>query len=223
MSRAIDDKEGKVAMRAMRYALALLLCAGSMVRAESIGDVLERSQRKRLDELTLPATDPVRAAKVRATFERLIAELDVRASVELRVVAAPVIAEALLGCVIVANQALADTSEGERLFVLAHELAHVVQGHWQQLGDLYRRHVPGEVRQQQTDAVAAVLGREASAQAHDHELRADAFAIHALEHLHYGVDEAMAAFLRQGVQHDTATHPGTRKRVAQLRMLTAAK
>jgi Zn-dependent protease with chaperone function len=211
-------------MRAMRYMMVLLLGAASiLVRAESIGDVLERSQRKRLDELSQPATDSSRASKVRASFERLIAELDVRAAIELRVVAGPVIAETLLGRVIVVNQALADTSEGERLFVLAHEIGHAVHGHWHHLGELYRRHIPGEVRREQTDAVAGVLGREASMQAHAHELQADAFAIRALEHLHYGADEAMAVFMRQGVQHDTATHPGTRKRVAQLRMLTAAK
>lgn len=211
-------------MRAMRWMVALLVGAGSvMTHAETIGEVLERSQRKRLDELSLPATDAVRAARVRASFERLLVALDVRAKVELRVVAAPVIAETLLGRVIVANQALADVSEGERIFVLAHELAHALHGHWDQLGSTYRRHIPGEVRQEQTDAVAAALGREASMQAHEHELQADAFALRALERLNYGVDEAMAAFLRNGVQHDTATHPGTRKRVAQLRMLTAAK
>lgn len=210
-------------MRAMRWMLALLVCAGTVTHAETIGDVLERSQRKRLDELSQPATDSVRAARVRATFERLLAELDVRTKVELRVVSAPVIAETLLGRVLVASQALADVSEGERSFVLAHELGHAVHGHWDQLGTLYRRHIPGEVKQEQTDAVAGALGREASQQAHDHELQADAFALRALERLHYGVDDAMAAFLRNGVQHDTATHPGTRKRVAQLRMLTAAK
>jgi Zn-dependent protease with chaperone function len=210
-------------MRAMQWMLALLVCAGTVTQAETIGDVLERSQRKRLDELSHPATDPARAARVRATFERLVSELDVRTKIELRVVAAPVIAETLLGRVIIANQALADVSEGERSFVLAHELGHAVHGHWDQLGTLYCRHIPGEVKQEQTDAVASALGREASAQAHDHELQADAFALRALERLHYGVDEAMAAFLRNGVQHDTATHPGTRKRVAQLRMLTAAK
>ena len=210
-------------MRAMQWMLALLVCAGTAAQAETIGDVLERSQRKRLDELSQPATDAARAARVRATFERLLAELDVRTKVELRVVSAPVIAETLLGRVIVANQSLADVSEGERSFVLAHEIGHAVHAHWDALGQLYRRHIPGEVKQEHTDAIAGTLGREASAQAHDHELQADAFALRALERLHYGVDEAMAAFLRNGVQHDTATHPGTRKRVAQLRMLTAAK
>ncbi len=211
------------AMSARRWMLAVLVCAVTVTQAETIGDVLERSQRKRLDELSQPATDPVRAARVRDTFERLLAEMDVRTKIELRVVAAPVVAETLLGRVVIANQSLGDVSEGERIFVLAHELAHAVHGHYDQLGVLYKRHVPGEVHQKQTDAVAAELGREASAQAHKHELQADAFALQALERLHYGVDEAMAAFLRNGVQHDTATHPGTRKRVAQLRMLTAAK
>lgn len=35
-----------------------------------------------------------------------------------------------------------------------------------------------------------------------------------------GVNASLAAsFMRHGVQHDTATHPGTHKRVAHLRVL----
>ncbi len=189
----------------------------------TITEVLERSQRKRLDEMAQPATDAARAATVKASFDRLLSAMAVRAKLELRVVSGPLIAETLLGRIVVANQSLADLTEGERVFVLAHEIGHVVQDHWTRLGDVYRRHVPGNVVKEQTDAVAGALGRDASMASHEHELQADAFAITALERLRVDADSAMAVFLRQGMQHDTATHPGTRKRVAQLRMLMAAK
>ena len=40
--------------------------------------------------------------------------------------------------------------------------------------------------------------------------------------LGFAIDNAFALLTRQGVQHDSATHPGTRRRLAQLRMLEAS-
>jgi hypothetical protein len=141
--------------------------------------------------------------------------------VELRVVTGSTVAETLDGRVIVANETLADLPEGVRLFVLAHELGHVQQGHWRQVGDLYKRFVPGEVVPQTTEPVAGPLGRAASAQAHRHEFEADAFALQALRALGRPTDDAFAALRHQGVQHDSATHPATRKRLASLRAAEA--
>jgi Zn-dependent protease with chaperone function len=185
-------------------------------RSEDIIDVLRRSQDQRLDALK-PAQDAQRAQAVRATFEKLLQALKPDVSVELRVVSGPIVAETLHGNVIVANESLADMPEGERAFIIAHELGHVSQGHWAQMGRVYQRWVPGEVTQDKTDPVAALLGRDASELAHHHEYAADAFALQVLARFDWSVDVALSAFLRQGVQHDTATHPGTRKRLASLR------
>ena len=45
------------------------------------------------------------------------------------------------------------------LSLLAHEIGHVVSDHWQQMGGLYRRWIPGEVTPSQTEPVAGSLGR----------------------------------------------------------------
>jgi Zn-dependent protease with chaperone function len=211
-------------MRILRtfFVAVLAFVSHAPTCAEDINDVLVRSQQRRLDEIAKPSTDTERVAKLRASFEKLRASVSSSVVVELRVVAGPVLAEALMGRILVVNQSLADVDEGERSFVMAHELGHIVHGHWPKLVALYKKHIPGEVHQAQTDAVAPVLGREASELSHEHELQADAFAVRALVALRLSSDSAMAALVRQGVQHDTATHPGTRKRVAQLRMLVAA-
>lgn len=208
--------------RALFVALGGMMAAMSPSHAADIGQVLGDSQRKRLTEIAVPVKDAAREARVRASFERLCLACKPQVPVELLVTSGPVIAETLLGRIVVANEALADVAEGERLFVLAHELGHVMNDHWGKLAALYRVHVPGELRQEVTDAAAPALGRAASAMAHAHELEADAFAAQAITRLGFGAESAMAVFIRQGVQHDTATHPGTRKRVAQLRMLTTA-
>ena len=69
--------------------------------------------------------------------------------------------------------------------------------------------------------MADALGREASQQSHRHEHEADAFALRVLRSLGHEPNVAVAVFLRQGVMHDTATHPGMRKRLAWLRSATA--
>jgi Zn-dependent protease with chaperone function len=206
-------------MRWLNLTILGLALAGS-ARGEDIVDVLRRSQQMRLDSMAI-APESQRTQTVRNTFENLRQTLAPDVKVELRVIAAGTYAETLNGEVVVANEALADLPEGERMFILAHEIGHVVEHHWLQLNQLYKRWVPGEVTPQQTDPVAVPLGREASGLAHRHEYAADAFALRALRDLGWEPQHAYSAFLRQGMQHDTATHPGTRKRVASLRAAQA--
>ena len=203
-------------MRWLRLAVMVATCAASAVQANDILEVLHESAQRRLDAMP-PAPDGPRAQAVRDSFELVRRAVAPDLTVELRVVSGSTVAETLDGRVIVANEALADAPEGVRLFVLAHELGHVQQGHWRQVGDLYKRFVPGEVAPQTTDGVAGPLGRAASAQAHRHEFEADAFALRALRALGRTPDDAYAALRHQGLQQDTATHPGTRKRLASLR------
>jgi Zn-dependent protease with chaperone function len=137
--------------------------------------------------------------------------------IDFHVVAGAVMAETLHGHIVVANESLADLPEAERLFVLAHEIGHVQQRHWLQMGLVYKRWIPGEVTPEKTDPVAGSLGREASGLAHRHEFEADAYALQTLQQLGLPVDAAFSSLRLMGLQQDTATHPGTRKRLASLR------
>jgi Zn-dependent protease with chaperone function len=203
-------------MRWLRLAVLVATCAAATAQANDIIHVLHESAQRRLNAMAL-APDGPRAQLVRSTFESLRQAVAPDQIVELRVVTGPTVAETLDGSVIVANESLADAPEGVRLFVLAHELGHVQRGHWRQVGDLYKRFVPGEVVPQTTDPVAGSLGRAASEQAHRHEFEADAFALKAMRALGRTPDDAFTALRHQGVQHDSATHPATRKRLASLR------
>ncbi len=206
-------------MRWLPIAILGIVLAGQ-ARGDDIIDVLRRSQQQRLDALT-PAPSGARAQAVRDSFDKLCRLLKLEVKVELLVITGATTAETLHGHTIVANESLAELPEGERSFILAHELGHVVNDHWQQMGGVYRRWIPGEVTPSQTDPVADMLGRDASGLAHRQEFEADAFGLQALRALGWPPEVALAAFLRQGVQHDTATHPGTRKRVASLRAAIA--
>jgi hypothetical protein len=179
--------------------------------------VLYRSQQTRLDGIPLGDPDSARAERIRASFGMLTRLLGTPATVELKIVRGEIIAETLHGNIVLANQGLGDLPEGERLFVLAHELGHVTLNHWSQMGALYQKWIPGEVTQDQTDAVADQLSHEASALAHQQEYDADAFGLRTLRSLGLSEQDVVAAFMDLGMRNDTATHPGTRKRVAALR------
>lgn len=198
----------------------VVACMAGRAQAEDIVDVLRSSQQQRLDSFPM-AEDGARSARIRASFQLLRATLGSELpAVELRVISGETVAETLHGHIIVANEKLGDLPEGERLFILAHELGHVVSRHWLAMGLLYLRWVPGAVTPSTTDPVSGPMSREASALAHRQELDADAFAVGLLRRVGHGSDDAFATFLHLGMMQDTATHPGTRKRVAALRAAT---
>lgn len=206
----------------MRWLMvAFLVLVGALpARAQGIVDVLRQSQQARLDALP-PAPASERSERVQASFETLRRLLPADVAVELRVIGGATVAETLHGRIVCANQSLADLDEGQRLFVLAHELGHVVAGHWAQMRGVYQRWIPGEVTPERTDPVAGQLGREASALSHRHEFEADAYGVSLLRRLGRPVDDALDAFRHLGMTQDTATHPGTRKRIAVLRAALA--
>ena len=206
-------------MRAALLAL-FVFTAPPVWCGEDILDVLDRSQHQQLDALELADPGSPEAQRVQRSFEQLLPLVTLPVRVRLQFVRGSKVAECLLGRIIVVNVALADLSEGERLFVLAHELGHVAHGHWSAMGRLFQKHIPDEVVQHKTDAVARALGREASALAHEQEYAADAYAWSVLARVGESRETALALFHTLPMVNDTATHPGTRKRVAHLRALT---
>lgn len=207
-------------MVSMALACSLAHAEGELpIDSPEIVVVLYRSQQQRLDAMPRADAGSERAQKVRASFDLLTAKLRRLPPVELTIIRGETIAETLHGHRVVANESLADLPEGERLFVLAHELGHVMLGHWAQLGLMYQKWVPGAVTPAQTDAVATQLGREGSALSHRQEYEADAFGLRLVRSLGLTEQDVMAAFMDLGVRNDTATHPATRKRVAALRSI----
>lgn len=204
--------------RWMSWGLGLIAAATS-ARAETIAEVLERSQAQRLERLASPERgepSPEAVQRIQLSFDRLVAHLRLEQPIGLKVVRSDALAETLHGRLVVVDERLAALPEGQRLFVLAHEIGHVALSHWAALGQVYQRHIPDEVIRSKTDAVAAVLGREASALAHAHEYAADAYGLAVLRALGHGEEDVQGVFARFGPSRDTPTHPGTRRRLARL-------
>ncbi len=185
----------------------------------AIHEVLDRSARQRLAEFERHRVAPELSASLQADVDRIMGQLAVRPDLQLLVVDGPFHAEMLAGHVLVVSASVAVLPEGERLFILAHEIGHAAMGHWGELCELYGRLIPGEVRQDLTDAVAPQLGREASVLVHGHEYAADAHAWQILRSLGHGMDSVLAALQVVPNMGDTPTHPSTRKRYARLRLV----
>jgi hypothetical protein len=198
-----------------------LMAALSTARADDIVSVLERSQQLRLEQLVV-APDSERTQRVHATFDRLLTQSKIAPqSIELRVMKGGVQAEAMLGRMLVVGEAVGDLPEGERLLLLGHELSHLTLGHWQALCALYRKYVPGDVRPDTTDPVAVALSRDAHEMSLRHEYEADAHGYALAHQLGATLDDATSLLMRQPMLNDTATHPATRRRLAQFRLLQA--
>lgn len=206
--------------RLLLILLALAWQPGLAQHADAVGiaAVLDRSQQQRLDSMPLADLADPNARRVRASFERLLAHLAPSVSIELRVVRGETpVAQTLHGRIVVAGETLGALPEGQRVFVLAHEIGHVVLGHWAQFGRVYQKWVPGAVTREHTDAFAHGLGREASSLSHRHEFEADAYGLRAVRALRLSDSDVMEAFKTLGVRSDTASHPSTRKRLSALR------
>lgn len=211
----------RAGLLAAGLAWVLTLASPAARAAEDIIDVLRRSQTQRLEALQPADAASPRASVVQASFDRLVQALPAELPVALQVVQGGVVAETVHGHIVVASEALAQMPEPMRLFILAHEIGHVALRHWEQTALLYQKWIPGEVRPETTDPVAPALGREASALAHQHEYAADGFAARLLLGLGVQHSDLVRMFQTLGTPFDTATHPGSRKRLAALRAVAS--
>ena len=209
-------------LRHLALFLLTALCwqASALAQQQGIVQVLVHSQQMRLQQRPLADSSSAASQRLRTSFERLQRLLPSARDVRLDILQGELFAEALLGeRAVVASEAVGELPEGERLMLLAHELGHLALGHAQALGALYLRFIPGEVKPETTDPVARELAESAHALSHQQEFDADAYGFTQLRALGFGLDSAWSMLTRQGVSFDSATHPGTRRRIAQLRSL----
>lgn len=200
-------------------AVCLFLLAMTTARAEDIESVLRRSQQQRLAMLPALPDEMEAVQYLQREFAAAVVLAGVSPAPRLRVVASGTVAETVLGDTIVVGVVLAEAPELIRRFVLCHELGHVRAQHWVQRLQLYQRFIPGEVRQEQTDAVAQELGAAASSQSYDHENDADEFAMNLMLDQGNTEDELMRALMAMGNHRATPTHPSMGQRVAHLRAI----
>ncbi len=200
--------------------LAMLALPAAARAGEGIAEVLQRSQLQRLALRPAAELDGEAAERVRASFERLRGMDAAVADVELVLVGGELYAEAIFASrKLAVSTAAGLLPEGERSLMIAHEMGHLRLGHWGLLSALYRHHIPGEVKPETTEPVARALAADAQQLSYRQEYEADGYGYEMVRRLGFGLDNAFGLLTRQGLQFDSPTHPGTRRRLAALRVL----
>lgn len=182
----------------MRFILAIVIAVAAL--AAKADDRLHIEEQMYLLTLPVAAADDPAVEVLRRDFDLMRGDT----STELRVITGPVFAQAIFGRVIALNTRIASMPSGERLFIIAHEIAHVVHRDYERW-----RETPWDIDTE-------------SARSWQQELAADAYALRAIKRYGYTLETAVAQFMRFGLQQDGPTHPGTRKRIAHLREVDGA-
>jgi Zn-dependent protease with chaperone function len=123
------------------------------------------------------------------------------------------------GKTIIVSTRLTRLPEPQRVFILAHELAHYQLQHRAAMTSFFATVVAGQP--DHSAALAAINGRaiELTQISHSAELEADAFAARVMQTLGYDPMEAARLFESIGEGRDNSTHPATGRRARAIRSL----
>lgn len=103
------------------------------------------------------------------------------------------------------------------MFVLAHELGHIVNGDWHSFTEAFTHYVPSETPDDMVNAAMRRASPQASQLMHGFEFGADVFAMRLLAQMgRDSVADGCAALRRDVPMHTSPTHPGTMQRIAAL-------
>jgi Zn-dependent protease with chaperone function len=171
----------------------------------------QESQTLLADFRAAYAKDDSAVKLIQSDFNELLRVADVKEPVELVVTDAAVIGQAFPGRVVVVTAELAQVSRARRLFVLSHELGHVVEDHlkasFKRLGQLLDSHL--EDFDEALKRLSPLL--------HEQEFGADQYAASMLRRMGLSPQEGgeVLGFLMDVPA--TLTHPAVADRLQRLR------
>lgn len=196
--------------------LAVSLLLTSPARALDVVQALERGQRVQLERCEQLDRDSHEAQVLQAALTKVL-QADANAPpVALRVARCDAFVQVLAGDIVV-HPEVATWDEGERLFVLAHELGHIRQAHWQQLTQVLRDTVPVTSTDEQATRLMRHSAPRLQGLLHAFEYDADAYAARLLRAMGRDAQaEAKRAISRQPSVADAPTHPSAPQRLARL-------
>lgn len=195
--------------------LVVSLLLTSPAHAFDVGQALELGQRIRLENCEPLGSDSPKARVLQASLAQVSKAAETAPPV-LRVARCDAFAQVLAGDIVV-HPDLALWGEGERLFVLAHELGHIRQAHWQQFTLALRSAIPVTATDEQAPRLLQRFVPRLQGLLHAFEYEADTYAVRLLRVL--GRDapfEAAQAIARQPANEEALTHPSASQRIHRL-------
>jgi hypothetical protein len=206
--------------RAVKVLLAGLLIglafANTSARAMDIVAALNASQLEEFSRCTITSDDAPEAKVLQRSFKALQDARAATTSVRLRVADCAHGIQVLAGEVVVPAE-VASWDEGERLFVLAHELGHIEHRDWEHLTAAYAESAPRDIAEDDVPRTLSNLRARANQLKRHFEYAADKYAAQLLTRMGRNAqDDAEAALARFWSREDTPTHPGAMQRMAAL-------
>ena len=156
---------------------------------------------------------------IEADIARFTNAVPIPPSLSFKVMDCPMDGFVYKGSTIVVSSRLARLAQPQRVFILAHELAHYQLRHRAAMTSFFATIVAGQP--DHSAALAAINGRatELTQISHNAELDADAFAARLMQTLGYDPMEAARLFESIGEGRDNSTHPATGRRARAIRGL----
>lgn len=177
---------------------------------------LEENYEALLADVRAGATKKEAKAKLlQAEFEEVLVASGTEERVELVVSDSGIVAQAFPGRVVAVTSDLADESRERRLFVLGHELGHVLLEHFPAVSELVARISP-EVKD---GKLPPALMEAAKKVLHAQEFSADEFSARLVRKLGASPTKGAMLLMAFGYQAESLTHPTPASRVERIKHL----
>jgi hypothetical protein len=198
----------------MKFFLVCLLSFICAVAQARPSDQLVHALKADFSSLKEVPADSEKAMLLQSEFAQLLQAMQLRTPIKLMVVREVEVAKAYPGRVIAVHEDVGTLSQSQRVFVLTHELAHVLQDHF----TAYYSFLDAQSHTEQdefTGEEAAVL-RGFQTVSHNAEFSADDFAKKVVLALGLSIDDAIGLLRSYRDAEASLTHPAPAARVARL-------
>ncbi len=199
----------------MKLLFALLFCLQALSSSASISDeyLANLAETRNAIFEVFPDQD-LRAQRLHEEFSILLKTAGVTEPVRLIVTTAPdIIGQSYPGRTIAVNLEVGEVSREQRMFIMAHELSHVLMDH---LGDVVKILDEQENLTSIRTVDSTFFRKFLTPVSHRNEFTADAFAAKILLKMKLSVPAAAAFFAQQVNDPETLGHPAAAVRMARL-------
>lgn len=201
----------------MKVLISVALATAALsAHALDIVDALNRGQQVQLSQCESVAEDAPEVAVLRDSFSKLQDARHADTPVTL-VVAKCSFGIQVLGGKVIVHPAVAHWNEGERLFVLAHELGHIEHGDWHSFTHVHQEAIPADMSDEQVGLTMRRMAPKMRELMYGFEYNADEYALELLSKMgRDALAEGREAIARVPTPSGSPTHPGTAQRIARL-------
>jgi hypothetical protein len=195
----------------MKFFTFLLFCFQALSASASSSDSFISDFSEVRDSLiVVPATMDVRSKVLHDDFNELVRVMGVPSSIRLIVTSSSLVAQAFPGSVLAVNADVADVPKAQRMFVLAHELGHIMKDH---IGSFVQLLKEKESIEKIYAGQGVFIRVNFTEQSHSNEFAADSFARDCLVKMKLSISDAAKFLVPFKDTPASESHPAVAERL----------